>query len=450
MWVVVPVLAVGVAGGAVALASRRRGIRRAQERARVTAADTELAQRAGVALVRADERIRLADDELAFAIAEFGDEATAGFARDLQEARSRLREAFRLNQLLSDHAPETEAERRSMNERIIQLCESCEQLLRHHAEEFAARRSASQQLPESIGRLRAEARAAREAIPPMEAKLAALRERYSDDVLAPIATNAAQTRQLLDFAERSLALAEERSTSGRSPDAAKGIQIAAESIKRATSLAGSVDAFEVEALRAETTLSAMVADSANDLADAKLESRTPELGAAISALERAVEDASAPAERRDPFSALATLREANTDLDRVRDGLRTARGAAERTRAQLVTALDDAERQIALAHELIADHRAPIGPDARTRLAEAQRILENITEERDPAAALHAARRAAALAAEARSIAHQDLTHPRTIGGGPSSGAGALTGVIGGLVIGGLLDGFDGVDDLFD
>ena len=119
-------------------------------------------------------------------------------------------------------------------------------------------------------------------------------------------------------------------------------------------------------------------------------------------------------------------------------------------------ALDDADRQIAVARNVIAGHRGWIGADARTRLAEAERTridaepLASDEDTREKAMAL--ARRAGLLASEALQLAQRDIDSSRPQGGnwgGPVQGgrggmSDAMGGILGGVVIGSLLGDFFG------
>src|SRR5690349_8287130 len=99
------------------------GRRKREEEQQLQAQDADLAKRAGTALVAADERIRVTTDELAFAEAELGPEATADLREGLTAVRTHLGEAFRLNQLNHDEIPDTPEELRTRNARIAQLCD---------------------------------------------------------------------------------------------------------------------------------------------------------------------------------------------------------------------------------------------------------------------------------------------------------------------------------------
>ncbi|WP_210479572.1 hypothetical protein [Naasia sp. SYSU D00948] len=420
----------------------------------------ELQRSAGSALVQADERLRLADDELGFAIAEFGEEAAAPFRAALQRGRQRLTEAFQLNQLLTDAAPDSEAQRREWSERIVSLCRSAEQALAEENAALAARRTAARRTPAQVAELRAELGRVREAVPEARATLAALAERYTGEALIPVSGNADEAERLLSFAERSLEVAQSRLGASRESEAVAAAQAAAETIRRAEELLAAVDRFEVEALQAEATLAAMVAESRQELAAARAlpeGERRGAIEAAITALDEALAALPSPGARVDPVASLNAVRSANTALD---EAVAERAGRAERKerlRTQLVTAIDDAERQLAVARQLVTDYGASVGPHARTLLATAERELAGLTEEREPEPAIARARRAAALAADASAAARADLQRGPAPGawrqGGGRPGLGAppvLGGVLGGLAIGSLLDGIGDVGDLFD
>lgn len=443
---------------AVAIGRSRARIRiRDAERTRQDAARlASLQTEAGSALVRADERVRLAEDEFGFAVAEFGNDAAADLGSALARARQRLGEAFQLNQLLNDTEPDTDAERLDWNQRIISLCQSAEASLAEQAGALAARRATVRRTPSQIAQAGADTDRVRQALPTARATVVRLAERYSDAALAPVATNPEQAERLLEFAARSIEVAQSRLRSSRDAEAETAVRAAAETVQRAEALLAAVDGFEVEALHAESTLAAMVAESHAELAAAHAlpdEDRRGRIDSAIAALERTLAELPDAAARLDPVASLTAVRTANSALD---DAVAERIQRAERRellRTQLVTAIDDAERQIAAARELISDYRVPIGPDARTRLAEAERELAELTGEREPEPAIARARRAASLAADAAAYARSDIERGPGYGG-PAAGyqrgnAGVLGAVLGGLAIGGLLDDLGDVGDFF-
>lgn len=418
------------------------------------------------ALVRADETVRRGTDELGYATAEFGETATRELAAALTQARAHLQEAFRLNGLLLDEQPETPEQRQQLEAGVLAAAAEVERVLRGPASAFAARRAALRDVPVAAGRLRAEIADVRSRLAEARSAVESLTARYSAEATVAVASNPDQAEELLGFAERSLGLAERRQEAGRGAEATKAIQVASDSVRRAAELLDAVTDFEVEAVHAESTLAAVLADSRSDVAEARqllASSPDAEIETATSALEQAIEASSTAS--GDPFTTLSRLRAANEALDAlVRE--RRSRPERERQRAHLTAALADAERQIARARALVRDHPGRVGPDARTRLAQAERLLDGVTLLDDPQAALAQVRQAADLAAEAAALAERDIAtaaqyerwHAESGGrggwgqgdwGGPGWGGGGggmggvLGGVLGGMVLGGILDDFD-------
>jgi hypothetical protein len=464
MELIVGVVVVAVAGSATAGMVFGRG-RRKERRLELAAQLERLAAEAGSALVRTDERVRLAEDELGFAVAQLGEREAQDLAEALQQARAALAEAFRLNQLLHDHVPDADAQRYEWNARIVDLCRAADATVSEQTAALAERRATVRRTPTAIEQVRADAERVRGLVPEARATLEALVDRYTDAALQPVAANPDQAERLLQFAERSATVAGKKLAGDRGRDADAAVQAAVETVRRAEGLLEAVEQFEMEALRAEATLGAMIAESRNELAAARAmpaAARGGRIDAAIAGLEQALAELPAPGERTDPIGSLTRVRQANTALDDAVDAYREAGRRAEQVRAQLATALDDAHRQVAAARQVVDDYRAPVGPDARTRLAEAERELAEASAERDPERALGRARRAASLAAEARALAHRDLAQQQGgygYGGGYGwqgaprgrSGAGdMLGGILGGLVIGGILDDIGDIGDMFD
>jgi len=236
-------------------------------------------------------------------------------------------------------------------------------------------------------------------------------------------------------------------------------------VRRAAALLDAVENFEVEALRAESTLAAIVEQSRGDLVAALKEPHSPGVEKAVGELQSALASLPPAGVNTDPFTHLDRLREANAGLDAA---IAAARERAARPIPPLEHvrhAIDDADRQVAVARDVIAGHRGWIGADARTRLAEAERIRVDLDhflgrsaatvtaideDQREQAMAM--ARRVAYLAGEALHLARRDIdaSRPQDPGqwGGPRYGGGRrggggdmMGGILGGLVIGSILDG---------
>ncbi|MCK9793634.1 hypothetical protein M1843_07740 [Isoptericola sp. 4D.3] len=468
--VVVVVLVTAVA---VWTARRRRA---AAGRARDHQAELErLGVEAGSALVRADERARLAEDELAFAQAELGDRETRELAPTLRRARERLAEAFHLNQLLHDHVPDTDEQRREWSARIVDLCRSADGSLDELDRGLAGLRQTVRSTPDAVARVDAELTRVRETVPAAREDLARLRAQYSERALLPVADNPEQAERLLEFAGRSAAAARKRLTTQQVAEAGAAARAAEEAVRRAEGLLRAVDDYEAEALRAEAALGAIVAESRTELAEARAlpaDRRAGRINAAVAALEEALGTLPAPGEPGDPVGSLTRVREANTALDDAVAEQAERDDRARRAAARLGPALDDAERQLATARSVVDDYRAPVGPDARTRLAEAEREVAQARAAQDPERGVAAARRGAALAAEAATLAHRDIARSGQgqrwdggyNGGGPGGGwqgdprrrqvgrggSDVFGAVLGGMVLGGILDDIGDIGDMFD
>lgn len=431
--------------------------KRKREQEELAARDADLARRAEQALVGADERIRTTADELSFAEAELGEGLTSDLRTALAAVRTHLREAFQLHQLNHDEIPDTDEELRTRNARILQLCDWAQDLLDEKTSELAESVSTVRRAPEIIARVRAEAAALSARIPQTNEAVARLSARYADSAMHQITASAAEAGQLISFATHSADVSERRRAAKQNEEANVALETATEATRRASALLDAVEDFEIEALRAESTLAEVVADSRNDLIAARNAPAVPAVASAVADLQAALSALTPSGQPNDPFAELSRLRDSNSALD---DAIAKARHRAENplpSIAQVQHAIDDADRQLGVARGLIAGHRGWIGADARTRLAEAERLRVDLSDllpaEETREAALVQARRVAHLASEALQLAQRDIDSSRPQdegwggggwggGGGRRGGGGDLaSGILGGLVIGSLLDG---------
>lgn len=442
------------------------GKRKREDEAARQAQDDDLARRARGALVAADERIRTTSDELEFAVAELGETATKALREGLTAVRTHLAEAFHLHQLNHDEIPDTAEELRTRNARIIQLCEWAEDVLDERTEALREKIAFVRQAPEIIDRLRADVERLRSRLPLTRETVARLSRRYSEAALNRVSANPDEAEQLLDFALHSADVSVRRREARRAEEANIALETATEAVRRAGTIIDGVEDFEIEALRAQSTLADVVADSREDIVAARPLTRAgaphaAEVTAAVAALERALAALPGPGTPSDPFADLASLREANAALDAA---VEKARERAARPLPSVEHArhsVDAADHAIAIAHSVISGHRGYIGADARTRLAEAQRLRAEVDplivpeDTREQGVAL--ARRVQQLANEALQAAQRDIDSGRPDGddwgggwGGGRRGRGyggggdILGPVVGGLLLGGLMG------DLFD
>ena len=423
------------------------------------AQDASLARTAETSLVAADERIRTATDELAFAEAELGVSLTKDLKAAVDAVRTHLREAFQLHQLNHDEIPDTPEELRTRNARIVQLCEWAEDLLDEKTAALAESIARVRKAPQVIAKVRTDAEKLSARLPQTRSVIERLSKRYADSAMHQITASADEAEQLIAFAIHGADVSERRREARQNEEANLALETATEAIRRVGVLLDAVEDFEIEALRAESTLAEVVADSRGDIITARNAPKVPEVTSATADLEKALDALTPTGSRNDPFAELTQLRTANAALDeaiakahyRIQNPLPSV--------AQVQHSLDDADRQLGVARGLISGHRGWIGADARTRFAEAERLRVDIPEliasEATREQALAGARRVAQLAAEALQLAQRDIDSARPQeqgwggddwgggwGGGRRGGGGNLaSGIMGGLVIGSILDG---------
>ncbi|MBB2976305.1 hypothetical protein FHX49_001879 [Microbacterium endophyticum] len=423
------------------------GKRKREQQSELAARDADLARNAQKALVSADERVRTATDELAFAEAELGTRATSDLHEALDAVRTHLGEAFQLHQLNHDEIPDTAEELRTRNARIVQLCEWAEEVLNDRTSALSDDIDRVRRAPEVLAQVHSDAAALRTRVPHAQEVIDRLASRYSQSALRQVENSAREAAHLLDFAEHSADVSTRRRESGRGEEATLALDTATESVRRAATLLDGVEDFEIEALRAESTLTEVIADSRSDL---MATARVPSSAAVVSsaaALEAALAALPPAGALADPFAELSRLRDANSALD-------TAVAAAVRraekplpSPEQVRHAIDDADHQIAVTRSVISGHRGWIGADARTRFAEAERVrgeidlLPDDDDAREPA--LQYARRSSSLASEALALAQRDIdsSRPQDPGGWNGRGSGGRGGMGGGDIMGGLIGG---------
>ncbi len=424
--------------------------KRSKEKKAQAEQDAVLAQRAEAAIVSADERIRTAGDELVFAEVELGSERTKDLRAALESVRVHLREAFEMHQLNHDEIPDTDEELRTRNARIVQLCDWAQDLLDTKTSELAEAITRVREAPQVVARVRHDVERLRGRVPDAIATIERLQTRYSAEAMRTINSGGDEVSQLLDFAQHGADVFDRRRALEQREEANLALETATEAVRRAGVILDSIEDFEIEALRAESTLAKVVQDSREDLAAARTVPQTPEVTTAIASLDGALREIPASSIGSDPFTALSQLRHANSALD---EAVAKARHRAENPPPPLSHvqhAISDADRQIGIARSLIAGHRGWIGADARTHLAEAERLYTELSvlaaDEDTRHEALTVARRSAQLASDALRAAQRDIDASRPQdpwggrGGGGRSGGG-MDGMLGGLVIGSILGG---------
>lgn len=399
--------AVGVTAGVVAL--RRSAQRRAVE---TTSALRELQSAAGSALVAADNEVQAAEDEVAFARAEFGDESVADYREAVTTARRRLREAFLLQQRLDDSEPDSDAQCRSWNTQIAALCQSAHNALDGQARAFSKRRAAERGAPAELTALQSSVAALERRAVASEELIAKLAPRYADTALQVMRAALGGARAELSAAT---AAADEVAVLLERGQAAA--PMLAESHARQRTAARQLDAVDSAAARirsAETAATDAARQLRSDIEEArgvrdahedpKVASR---VNAAIESATRVLAALTARSRQPDPVAELDGLRAECDALDAASGEARGLQRRIENARSAAVGALAQARSHIGVARDYMAGRRS-VGSQARTRLAEAERQLALAEAESDPVERLDAARRASMHAIDADALARYD------------------------------------------
>jgi hypothetical protein len=376
-----------------------------------------LQQRANILLVRVDDAIKAAEDELAFAIAQFGDVKSQDFDAALSTAKEQLREAFSLQQKLDDAYADTDTERRDWSGRIIHLCETARASLDAQESAFATLRGLEKNAPQNLAAVRLAIESVDARMKAAKKTVGELNSRYSARALSSISDNidhAAKEHKdaslNADLAQKSL---DDTTASGGGANLADLIRSAGEHAYRAQKFLDAIDTLHDELTKTADALTALRESTSESLAQARSVRDTPpdpDAGAAVGRAIQSVEAAlTIDPEAKDPLATLETLRAANAELDASMAGARNQKQRLDGAKTALVGALVGARSQLRSTSNFIDNRRGGVGSEARTRLAEAERLLTVAEAESDPVAALDAARSSATYARDADALARFDL-----------------------------------------
>ncbi|MBB2924237.1 TPM domain-containing protein [Cellulomonas cellasea] len=404
----------------------------------------ELNRRASQALVAIDDALTTSAQELGFAQAQFGLEATRQFGAALEEARARVSEAFRWRQQLDDSTPETEPQARQIMIAIIETCQVAADSLDAHTDEFEKMRDLQARAPQVLDDAEQRATEVAARVEPARATVAQLATTYPAAALASVTPNPDQASALLAGAHESVARGREALTADDRGAAVGAARAAQDAVAQAVTLLDAVDRAGQDLARAGTDLTAAIASISADFADAeRLAPREPAVQAAVQAGRAAASAAEAARTGGDPLAALRDVRAAEARLDETLEPFRERAEHEARARAQLDDQLGRLASHIRAVHDYIETRRGAVGPEARTRLSEAARLAQQAHRDAatDATGALSLAHRAGELANEAQQLAQLDVQdwedqRRQRSGYGGFGGGGSN---VGGMVLGGIL-----------
>jgi chromosome segregation ATPase len=407
------VTVLGTAGGTVVVAFAAltvAGVVLLTRRARRTAkAPLPGRTDAGVALVRADDAVRAAADDLAFAVAQFGEDRTRDFARALEAARADLDKAFALQNRLDDAEPEGENRRKGWAKSIRALADRARETVQAEAARFADLRRNEASAPETLKLIRAQLSAVEARTPAAAKVLAELRKSYVETAVAPVADNIDAAEKAVAAARTAADEADAAIATSRVTAVSDALETAQRRGREAATLLDAIEHRRDELAAAVAEIATLAAEQQKALEQARaLRDAPPDpdssaaVNDAIAALESELA-AVGGAGRRDPVAELDRLVDADDALDVAVSAARNQQRRLDGARGALAGALVSARAQISSVEDFI-DSRGG-GAGSRTKLAEAKRELVIAENESDPVAALDAARRAQNRARDADDLA---------------------------------------------
>lgn len=403
-------------------------------------------------VVDVDNALRTSTNELALAIDEFGKERTKPFTDAVNNAKAALTQALTVRQQLEDAMPETPTQRRELLTQVIVSAARADRELDSQTEAFEQLRDLVINAPSRLDGLTQQYVELTGRIAPAEQRMAGLHNEFDDAALTSISGNVASAKERLEFADRNITSARavaSHAESGKQTSLVDAYHAAESALGQALSLLDAVDTAASDIRHAIASLTSAMADIQASIKRAsdqlkqtpKTKSRhVAELAAACDAAARAVDNARGGGSA-DPLGTFARLTKADADLNRLLATLAKEQATAERLSRSYEQAMFTAQSRVRAVSEYIDTRRGSIGPEARTRLAEAKRQLQVAQDKRTTnlTEAIAYANGASAWAAYAQSLANADVQSAERAysrRGGNDTGA-----MIGGIIIGDLLSG---------
>ncbi len=405
-------------------------------------------------VVEVDNAVRTSDHELSLAVEEFGAKPTEPFTRAVSNAKTTLAQAFNARQILDDAIPETAAQRRDLLTRVVVAAAKADRELDAQSEAFAKLRDLVINAPSKLDAMTQHVVDITARLAPSEQKLSELHNEFDPAALTSVNGNVEAAKELLTFADKNITRGRDlanRPVAGQQSELVECVRSAESALVQARTLLDAVDSAASDIRRAAAGLPAAIEDIQNGIKQA---GTFLQQGSAPQAaqLAKARDDAAAAvatAQRNgsaDPLGAFTQLTKADAELDRLLVAVEQQREAAERLSRALDEALFTARSRVRSVSDFIDTRRGIVGPEARTRLAEAVRQIgaAESTRATDPAEAIAHANGAASLAAQAQALANADVQNAQRSYMGPYGGGGGggdMGAIIGGILIGNILSG---------
>ncbi|MEU4387681.1 TPM domain-containing protein [Promicromonospora sp. NPDC023805] len=398
----------------------------------------ELDERASGSLVRIDDALKTCEQELGFARAELGADATRDFELILARAAADVRQAFAIRQELDvaaldvaaqaedaqadgaaraghraaeEHLPVLgDAERRARLTRVIALCESAADTLDARTRAFDDLRRLQQRAPELLADVVAREPEVSDRVAATHAALERLAGRYPAEALAMVSGNPEQAELLLVNAKAAVSAGRSALEAGQKAVAVAHARGAQNALGQAVMLLDAVDGTAAHLDRAAGRLDKSIASLTQDVVAARSVEGDFRVTLARTAAQASLKHVEVTREGGDPLAGLQRIAAAEAALDAALAGTRDFTEVAARASALLRDTLGRVDEQLRQTADFVATRRGAVGSPARTRLAEAARLADaaRSLQPADPAAALGEAQRASKLVQEAARLARED------------------------------------------
>lgn len=435
--IAVIVVIVVVIGIIVFVQLRRRRKQRAQVRA-IEAELAELKKRADIALVHLDETVRQSDQELQFALAQFGQEPVAEFQQALERAKQGTQEAFSLQQQLDDAYPDTEQEQRDWNGRILQIAEGAQAELGSHAEAFERLRDLERNAPEVVAKLKQRRAELPARIQQAKATLDREDDTHSGASIAPIRDNITHAEAAIGPLDESIQAAEAAIAAGKTSEAPLPVYAAETAIAQVDELLTEVGTHAKRLNDLDKQYNAELEEAKSLIV--KLEAaqhlnvnKEPLIGLLREHLDRASVM---------PRDTVTVLEGINRATDQVEEALNASREREQLVR-QAEMRVEFARSQIDTAEHYINTRRYQMSREPRQLLANAKSTLAEAIRSAEPRERIRLAGEASQRAQQAQSAANTDYDDWGDWGGGGgrrTSGS-DVGSMVAGMVLGAIFSG---------
>ena len=407
----------------------------------------ELRTQASAALVQADDAIKVAEQEIGFAQASYGDRSVEVFHKDLAEAKEHMQQSFQLQHQLDDHIPDSEEDQRAWLKEILDRTEQVMIALHEHEQDFANLRDLEKNAPEALARVQ-------DVFAPLPGQLdtaistvESLSSTYEAAAIEEGVENLEQARGLLEFGQHGIHEAEQQLAEGNTSQAAWHIHEVENTTQELRELFASVDQLPTALDKAQRQLNIELEQAQRLLTEAKeLAARQrsdSSLPSNIAALEQAAETIAADLPSRHPVRDLDRLEATLDPLEETLQPLRDRQQRIEAARRDFAPVMDRARDTIDAADDYIRRRRGAVQHDARTKLSAAQTHFNTAIklQEDDPVEALAQAQQAVQLGRRAQYLAEQNYTDFDQFNRGGGRGQSNTSAMLGGLLLGQILGG---------